>query len=456
MEFGSDTIRQLCERKSIRSFTDQDISKEEKEQILMAAAQAPTAGNQQLYTIIDVTDQNLKNALVATCDHQPMIARAKMVLIFCADCKKWYDGFLTSGSIPRKPGEGDLMLAVCDAMIAAQNAVVAAESLGIGSCYIGDIMENCEEQRALLHLPDYVFPAGMLIFGYPTEQQKERTKPERVRMQYIVHENGYQELSGEQLKEMWQPRCGSKSYEDWMHAFCDRKYNSEFSQEMTRSVEKYLNQFEGGQKKEMQATIKGKRIFFLGSSVTYGSAANGVSFADLLQDTTGCISDKEAVSGTTLVDADEESYVARMKKHIFEDRVDLCVCQLSTNDATQKKPMGKVAEGWDLECFDTQTVAGAMEYIICYMRDNYHCNVAFYTSPKYDSPEYEEMVALLYQIREKWNIGILDMWNDEAFNALTEEQRSRYMADPIHPTLEGYRKWWLPLFEKKLPEFTAK
>ena len=69
------------------------------------------------------------------------------------------------------------MLAITDTAIAAQNAVVAAESLGIGSCYIGDIMENCEEQRRLLQLPEYVFPAVMLVFGWPTMQQKQRQKP---------------------------------------------------------------------------------------------------------------------------------------------------------------------------------------------------------------------------------------------------------------------------------------
>ena len=64
-----------------------------------------------------------------------------MVLIFCADCRKWYEAFQAAGCKPRLPGAGDLMLAVSDAMIAAQNAVTAAWSLGIGSCYIGDIME---------------------------------------------------------------------------------------------------------------------------------------------------------------------------------------------------------------------------------------------------------------------------------------------------------------------------
>ena len=238
------TIKQLHERKSVRVFEQREIPLEHKQMILSSALQAPTAGNQQLYTIIDVTDPAIKQALVKTCDNQPFIADASLVLIFCADCKKWYDAYLSCGCEPRKPGVGDLMLAVSDANVAAQNAVTAAHALGIGSCYIGDIMENCELQRKLLKLPPYVFPAAMLVFGYPTKQQLERRKPERVRIDQIVHENVYREMDGEQLRQMWEPRCGGKCYEDWMRAFCQRKYNSDFSKEMTRSVEAYLADFD--------------------------------------------------------------------------------------------------------------------------------------------------------------------------------------------------------------------
>ena len=239
----NETIRQLNERKSIRVFEDREIGAAEKAAILNAACQAPTAGNQQLYTIIDVTDQAIKDNLVKTCDNQPFIATAKLVLIFCADCKKWYDAFLASGCEPRNPGVGDLMLAVSDTNIAAQNAVAAAESLGIGSCYIGDIMENCEAQRELLHLPKYVFPAAMLVFGYPTQQQKDRPKPERAAMEHIVHENSYREMDAEELEELYSPKAANRDYESWMRAFCNRKYNSDFSREMSRSVGEYLKDF---------------------------------------------------------------------------------------------------------------------------------------------------------------------------------------------------------------------
>lgn len=237
------TIQELINRKSVRVFTGEPISQEKKELILTAATQAPTAGNQQLYTIIDVTDKKLKERLAVSCDNQPFIAEADMVLVFVADCRKWYEGFKDVGATPRNPGVGDLMLAVTDTAIAAQNAVVAAESLGIGSCYIGDIMENAEIHKEMLQLPEYTFPAVMLVFGYPTKQQMQREKPERVKLSHVVHENAYRAMEETERREMWQKKAGVLSYEEWMQRFCERKYNSDFSKEMTRSVEVYLKNF---------------------------------------------------------------------------------------------------------------------------------------------------------------------------------------------------------------------
>ena len=236
-------IRSLYDRKSVRAYTEQEIPEEAVQTILSAATQAPTPGNQQLYTILRVTDPERKHRLSISCDNQPFIEKAKLVLVFCADCLKWYNAFLEAGCDPRRPDAGDLLLAVSDANIAAQNAVVAAEALGIGSCYIGDIMENIETQREILGLPEYVFPAAMLVFGYPTDQQKAREKPSRFEMKYIVSENTYHTLSGDELRDMFARRIGKSSFEEWMDAFCRRKYNSGFAREMSRSVRRVLEDF---------------------------------------------------------------------------------------------------------------------------------------------------------------------------------------------------------------------
>lgn len=239
----NDMIKCLTERKSIRSYTNQEISPDCKELILRAAMEAPTAGNQQLYTILDITSQGLKDRLAVTCDNQPFIAKGKMVLIFCADFQKWYQSFTLAGCSPRKPGPGDFLLAVEDAAIAAQNAVTAAESLGIGSCYIGDIMENYEVHKELLGLPEFIFPALMLVFGYPTAQQKEREKPKRAPLDFIVHENIYPHFSQEELRQNIADIKG-EDFDSWMERFCKRKYQADFSLEMSRSVAAALKNFQ--------------------------------------------------------------------------------------------------------------------------------------------------------------------------------------------------------------------
>ena len=239
----NEVLKQLHARKSVRAFLDKPVPPEVKRAVLEAACAAPTAGCQQLYTILDITDQSVKDTLADTCDHQPFIARAPMVLIFCADCRKWYDAFAAGGCEPRKPGPGDLWLALSDANIAAQNAVTAAWSLGLGSCYIGDILENAETHRALLRLPEYVVPAAMAVFGYPTDQQRARAKPARCGLEHIVHENGYRTMDGAELEAMLAWKAESRPYSEWLDAFCKRKYNSDFSREMSRSMAVYLEEF---------------------------------------------------------------------------------------------------------------------------------------------------------------------------------------------------------------------
>ena len=200
-----------------------------------------------------------------------------------------------------------------------------------------------------------------------------------------------------------------------------------------------------------ESTLSGKKIIFLGSSVTYGASAKGVSFADYIAKRNNCTAVKEAVSGTTLVDEGINSYIERLRK-LNEDSADLFVCQLSTNDATQGKELGKVSDSFSINDFDTHTVAGAIEYIIAYAQDKWGCPVVFYTNPKYDSAEYGEMVDILYDIAQKWDAAVIDMWSDAAFNDISAEQRALYMADDIHPTQAGYLEWWTPFFEEKLEE----
>ena len=91
------TIDLLLRRKSMRAYTDQLISPEIKAQLLQATMRAPTAGNLMLYTIIEIEDPAIKARLVVTCDDQPFIATAPLVLLFLADYQRWEDCFTPCG-----------------------------------------------------------------------------------------------------------------------------------------------------------------------------------------------------------------------------------------------------------------------------------------------------------------------------------------------------------------------
>ncbi len=235
----------LVDRKSVRIFEKKELSNEIKDAILNAAFQAPTAGNQMLYSIIDITDEKLKADLAESCDHQTFITTAPLVLVFVADTQRWYDYYIEAGLNPRKPGSGDILLAIEDTMIAAQNTVVAAQSFGLGSVYIGDILENIENVRKLLNLSEKMIPISMLVYGYPTQHQIDRQKPKRFNRKYIVHENTYQQLSSNDLRESLSElgELSQIGFDEYVKRFYNRKYGSDFAKEMTRSGDLYLKPF---------------------------------------------------------------------------------------------------------------------------------------------------------------------------------------------------------------------
>lgn len=197
--------------------------------------------------------------------------------------------------------------------------------------------------------------------------------------------------------------------------------------------------------------LKGKRLLFLGSSVTNGSASLEKSMADYIAVLDGADVIKEAVNGTTLAGKGGNSYVSRLKKLDTNQSFDAVIVQLSTNDATQKVELGSLSDSMELGSFDTKTVVGAMEEIIAYAQATWNCPVIFYTGTKYDSSNYQAMVDVMPSLEEKWGIHVIDLWNDPEMNAVSAEDYELYMMeDGIHPTQAGYLLWWVPVFQENL------
>jgi len=247
----NETLKVIDNRRSLRGYDPREISAEHKKWILHSAFRAPTAGNMMHYSIIEVDDQRLKDKLVETCDNQPMIAKAPLVLLFLADLQRLYDFYEYSGvqNLCKEkkleyytPKEADLLLASCDALVAAQNAVIAAESLGIGSCYIGDIMENIETHREMFDLPKWVFPITLLCFGYPLhEERDEREKTSRFSEQFVYFKNKYKHVDIKKFEAEFVNRF--KNRDDFSKEAPNigsllylRKTGSYYAAEMRRSV----------------------------------------------------------------------------------------------------------------------------------------------------------------------------------------------------------------------------
>ena len=256
------TLKTIEDRVSLRRYKDKMIDENDLNQIINSAMRAPTAGNMMLYSIIVIKDKKKKEILSKTCDNQPFIAKAPVLLVFLADFQKLFDYFKVSDlqeyckrenkELP-KPKYANMFLAAGDTFIAAQNAVIAAESMGIGSCYIGDIIENYEEKKELLNLPKYTLPLTMLTLGYYPDDYKKR-QSSRYDKDYIVFEEEYKRLNERELKEMFKEkeekmkkenRYNADNYGQYIYA---HKFDTEFFKEMERSlkimIEEWINEDE--------------------------------------------------------------------------------------------------------------------------------------------------------------------------------------------------------------------
>lgn len=187
----NDVIQQRLNHKTIRSFKAEPLTKEEISTLIDVARQASTSNFMQAYSIISVTKQELKDEL-AKVGQQPYIAENGHLFVFVADQRRNYLIAKEQGVDTTLQGSTERFLsAFADAMIAAQNLLVAAESIGMGAVFLGSLWNDEAKVIELLQLPKYTFPAVGLVVGWPN--QEPQVKP-RLPQEIIHMENGYQDL----------------------------------------------------------------------------------------------------------------------------------------------------------------------------------------------------------------------------------------------------------------------
>jgi len=209
------TIELLCSHRSIRAYSDQVITAEQRAAILDAAQSASTSSFLQCSSIIRITDTETRNALVVLSGGQKYVAEAAEFWVFCAD-------FNRNQQICPDAELGlaeQLLLGCIDTALMAQNALVAAESLGFGGCFIGGIRNHIADVTELLGLPKFVLPLFGLCLGSP--EQDPDHKP-RMPAGLLMHENCYQPIDpallaqyDRELVAYYQSRDSNRRSESW-------------------------------------------------------------------------------------------------------------------------------------------------------------------------------------------------------------------------------------------------
>lgn len=206
----NEMIKKQLNHRSIRKFKDEEVSKEVFETLLDVAQRTATSVGMQLSSIINITDRSLRKEIAQICN-QEYVAEAPILLIFIVDIFRNHQIAREQGFISESSGDMDKFFqGFTDAALAAQNMVNAAESMDLGTVFLGSILNNPWKICEILDLPEYTFPVIGLGIGYPDEQPQ--LKP-RMDMKLRVFENKYKDFDN-YMEEI-------NDYDDEMQTYYD-------------------------------------------------------------------------------------------------------------------------------------------------------------------------------------------------------------------------------------------
>ena len=216
----NDVIKLLNAHRSIRKFTDQAIPQGLLRELIQAGQAAATSSHVQAYTVIHVKDAANREAIAELAGGQGYVASSAAFLVFCADMKRPTEASERTGANVERGMTEQLLVATVDTALMAQNVAVAAESEGLGICYIGGIRNNPEAVSELLRLPAHVYPVFGMYLGYPAHQPE--VKP-RLPVEAILKEDYYTEDSDhvaafdDTMQAYYQSRSSGNKNSDWSH-----------------------------------------------------------------------------------------------------------------------------------------------------------------------------------------------------------------------------------------------
>lgn len=241
-------INTIIEHRSIRSYSEKPIDKTVLDKILYAGTRASTTGNMQVYSVIVTSEKKLKEQLWEAHFQQDMVKQAPVILTFCADFYRFNKWCRQRKAVPGYDNFLSFFTAAIDALLVAQNIVLAAEYFGLGICYLGTTTYMSERIVEILRLPEQVVPITTLAIGYPAENPG---LTDRLPVSGVVHYETYKDYTSGDINSIYKEKESleqtkqlliENNKETLAQIFTDNRYtkkdNIAFSQAFLKVIEK--------------------------------------------------------------------------------------------------------------------------------------------------------------------------------------------------------------------------
>ena len=247
-------LNQIHQHTSIRAYKPDPIPENCLNEILEAGIRASSSGNMQTYSIIVTQDRSLREQLYIPHMEQSTVLDAPVLLTFCADFHRMRHWLRLNNAPDNFDNFMSFMVGAIDAILVSQNVALAAEAKGLGICYMGSTLANCDQIGKILRLPSSVVPVVGFSLGYPDETPALR---DRLPLKGLVHQETYQDYSDEKILEIYRER-DIKGWERYMsfprlrkmieasdvenlaQIYTKLKYTRESHQQFARTVLHYL------------------------------------------------------------------------------------------------------------------------------------------------------------------------------------------------------------------------
>lgn len=193
----------LLKHRSIRKFRPAPVPAEVMRGVLEAAVRASTCGNMQLYSLVVTCDEALRRRLAPCHFNQPMVTEAPCLVTVCADVHRFSMWCEQRDAEPAFDNFEWFLNAATDALLAAQNLAVAAETQGLGICFLGTTLYTARDIARILDLPKGVIPLTTVVVGYPDE---DPGLTDRLPLEAVVHYEKYTDYTAAEIDELWAER----------------------------------------------------------------------------------------------------------------------------------------------------------------------------------------------------------------------------------------------------------